>query len=112
MNNQPLKRRNLLQAVSSRPPALPDEAIAEVAARNGFHNATPTVPPAAGADQTGARRHRQPTGRDHQFNVRLRRDTLDFIYGQANSRNVPVAQVIEDMAEALKSDQQRRTTKG
>jgi hypothetical protein len=104
---EPLKRRNLLQAVGSRPPALADETIAEVAARNGFHNATPTAPPAAVADQTGARRQRQPTGRDHQFNVRLRRDTLDFIYGQANGRNVPVAQVIEEMADALKREQQR-----
>ena len=104
---EPLKRRNLLQAVSSRPPALQDEAIAEVAARNGFHHAAPSVTPPAVADQTGARRQRQPTGRDHQFNVRLRRDTLDFIYGQANGRNVPVAQVIEEMAEALKREQQR-----
>ena len=48
------------------------------------------------------RRRRQPTGRDHQFNVRLRRDTLDFIYAQANERNIPVAQVIEEAADALK----------
>jgi hypothetical protein len=36
----------------------------------------------------------------------LRRDTLDFIYAQANGRNVPVAQVIEEMADALKRQQQ------
>jgi hypothetical protein len=102
---EPLKRRNLLQAVSKSAPALPDEAIAEVAARNGY--ATPTAPPTEGADHAGARRQRQPTGRDHQFNVRLRRDTLDFIYGQANARNVPVAQVMEEMVEALKREQQR-----
>ena len=114
--SEPLKRRNLLQAVSSVPPALPDEAIAEVAARNGFPTAAPTVPivatmPASPqapvVDRTGARRQRQPTGRDHQFNVRLRRETLDYIYAQANERNIPVAQVIEDMAEALKRQQQR-----
>ena len=107
---EPLKRRNLLQAVSKPAPALPDEAIAEVAARNGFPSVAPTAPPLSApspADHTGARRQRQPTGRDHQFNVRLRRDTLDFIYGQSNSRNVPVAQVIEEMAEALKREQQR-----
>lgn len=105
--SEPLKRRNLLQAVSSPVPPLPDEAIAEVAARNGFPNIAPVVLPASVADQGGARRQRQPTGRNHQFNVRLRRDTLDFIYGQANERNVPVAQVIEDMADALKRQQQR-----
>jgi hypothetical protein len=103
--NEPLKRRNLLQAVSSPAPSLPDEAIAEVAARNGFPGVVPPGP--AKSDHGAARRQRQPTGRDHQFNVRLRRDTLDFIYAQANERNVPVAQVIEDMAEALKRHQQR-----
>ncbi len=104
---EPLKRRNLLQAVSKSAPALQDEAIAEVAARNGFHHVAPAVPVASAEDHSGARRQRQPTGRDHQFNVRLRRDTLDFIYGQANGRNVPVAQVIEEMADALKREQQR-----
>jgi hypothetical protein len=99
--NEPLKRRNLLQAVSSPAPALPDEAIAAVAAANGFPNIAPVAQPATVAD-SGVRRQRLPTGRDHQFNVRLRRDTLEFIYARANERNVPVAQVIEDMAEALK----------
>jgi hypothetical protein len=106
--NEPLKRRNLLQAVSSPAPSLPDEAIAEVAARNGFPGvAPPGPPPPAKSDHGAARRQRQPTGRDHQFNVRLRRDTLDFIYAQSNDRNIPVAQVIEEMAEALKRQQQR-----
>ena len=103
---EPLKRRNLLQAVSSPAPSLPDEAIAEVAARNGFPNVAPNAP-APVMDHSGARRQRQPTGRNHQFNVRLRRDTLDFIYAQSNDRNIPVAQVIEEMAEALKRQQHR-----
>jgi hypothetical protein len=92
--NEPLKRRNLL-AVPSTPDPLPQEAIATVAVRNGFSAAPP---PESGL----MRRQRQLTGRDHQFNVRLRRDTLDFIYSQANERNVPVAQVIEEATEALR----------
>ncbi len=110
---EPLKRRNLLQAVNSPLPSVPDEAIAEVAARNGFPNSPPPVfapaasPVPAATDQAGARRQRQPTGRNHQFNVRLRRDTLDFIYAQSNDRNIPVAQVIEEMVDALKRQQQR-----
>jgi hypothetical protein len=102
--NEPLKRRNLLQAVGAPAPSLPDAAIAEVAARNGFPNVAPSPPL---ADHSGARRQRQPTGRVHQFNVRLRRDTLDFIYAQANERNIPVAQVIEEMAATLQRQQQR-----
>jgi hypothetical protein len=105
--NEPLKRRSLLQSVSAPPPPLPEEAIAEVAVRNGFPNAASAVPASPIADPSGARRQRQPTGRNHQFNVRLRRDTLDFIYAQANDRNIPVAQVVEEMAEALKRQQQR-----
>ena len=97
---EPLKRRSLLQAVTTAAPPLPEEAIAEVTARHGFPPAAPVA-----ADPSGARRQRQPTGRNHQFNVRLRRDTLDFIYAQANARNIPVAQVIEDMADALQRQQ-------
>jgi hypothetical protein len=94
--NEPLKRRNLL-ASPSTPDPLPQEAIAAVAARNGFLAAvSPPAPPSI-----VSRRKRQPTGRDHQFNVRLRRETLEFIYCQANGRNIPVAQVIEEACEAL-----------
>ena len=96
------KRRNLLAVAAATPDPLAEEDIAAVAARNGF----PAVaPPRAGASP---RRRRQPTGRDHQFNVRLRRDTLDFIYAQANERNIPVAQVIEEATEALKLQRPRR----
>lgn len=56
---------------------------------------------------SGARRQRQPTGRNHKFNFRLLRDTLDFIYAQSSDRNIPVAQVIEEMADALKRQQAR-----
>jgi hypothetical protein len=106
---EPLKRRNLL-AVPAFSDALPQEAIAAVAARNGYPAA---APPAAESPRQGdsgiRRRYRQPTGRDHQFNVRLRRDTLDFIYAQANERNIPVAQVIEEASEALRRAQINRS---
>jgi len=106
--NEPLKRRNLL-AVPSTPEPLPQEAIAAVATRNGFPAAvSPIAPPPAGTPEPGIRRLRQPTGRDHQFNVRLRRDTLDFIYSQANERNIAVAQVIEEATEALRRQQLAR----
>ena len=62
----------------------------------------PVKPPAAAPEVTGSRRRRTPTGRDHQFTTRLRQDTLDFIYDEANGRNIPVAQVIEEATEALK----------
>ena len=104
--NEPLKRRNLFHVAPPSP--LPEEAIAAVAERNGFQAAAPSPEIAATpvAPSVSPRRQRQPTGREHQFNVRLRQETLDFIYGQANERNIPIAQVIEEMAEALKREQQ------
>jgi hypothetical protein len=83
---------------------MPDEAIAAVAVRNGFPAAASPPEPLPAIVESGAprRRQRQPTGREHQFNVRLRRDTLDFIYAQANDRDIPIAQVIEEGMEALK----------
>ena len=102
---EPLQRRSLTAAFSA-PEPIPQEAIAAVAAQNGFLPAAPiSSPPAAVTDISARRRHRQPTGRDHQFNVRLRKDTLDFIYAEANERNIPIAQVIEEGMEALKRQQ-------
>ena len=97
------KRRNLLAIAAATPDPLASEDIAAVAARNGFPPAAP--PPLV---DLSLRRRRQPTGRDHQFNVRLRRDTLDFIYAEANERNIPVAQVIEEATEALKQQRLQR----
>lgn len=105
------KRRNLLAVVAAATPdPLPQDAITAVATRNGFSAVAAPSPSAAtaAADDLALRRRRQPTGRDHQFNVRLRRDTLDFIYAQANERNIPVAQVIEEATEALRQQQNRR----
>jgi hypothetical protein len=103
MTTEPLRRRSLLPVQPHQPPAVNEAEIAAVASRNGFPS-VPTTP----SNDTGAtpRRQRQLTGRVHQFNVRLRRETVDFIYQQANSRNVPIAQVIEEMAEAFTRQQQ------
>ena len=115
--NEPLKRRALFPVRNSTQ-SVDETAIAAVAARNGFPEATtspqqPTPPasqvawvPAAQPvlEIKGFKRRRQLTGRDHQFNVRLRRDTLDFIYAVANERNIPIAQVIEEATNALKAE--------
>jgi hypothetical protein len=76
---------------------LREEAIAATAARNGFT----AIASDSAAAAPGVRRRRQPTGRIHQFNVRLRAETLEVIYTQANERNIPVAQVIEEAIDLL-----------
>ena len=103
MTSEPLRRRSLLPVQSQQPPAMNEADIAAVATRNGFAPAPVTMP--LPKSDTPPRRMRQPTGRDHQFNVRLKSETVDFIYSQANGRNVPIAQVIEEMVEALKREQ-------
>ncbi|MGE0281370.1 MAG: hypothetical protein AB7P20_12275 [Rhizobiaceae bacterium] len=105
MTNEPLRRRSLLPVPPQQPPAVSEAEIAAIASRNGFQPAS--QPAARPSNDTGEtpRRQRPPTGRVHQFNVRLRRETVDFIYAQSNGRNVPIAQVIEEMAEALKRQQ-------
>jgi len=100
--NEPLRRRSVLPVPSSQPIAVSDAEIAAVASRNGFQ---PVPAVAKESSASTPRRNRQPTGRDHQFNVRLKSETLDFIYGQANDRDVPIAQVVEEMVEALKREQ-------
>ncbi len=101
MTAEPLRRRSLLPVPPQQPPAVSEEEIAAVASRNGFQ---PASKPSSDTGTT-PRRQRQLTGRVHQFNVRLKLETADYIYQQANSRNVPVAQVIEEMVEALRCQQ-------
>jgi len=99
------QRRSLLPAQPITPRAVSEADIVEVASKNGFQPVVNEV--SAPVAMSPQRRHRQPTRRDHQFNVRLRRETIDFIYAEANGRNVPIAQVIEEMTEALKRQQGR-----
>jgi hypothetical protein len=108
-DSQPLRRRSLLPTQPPRAASvISDDAIAAVANRNGFQSPIPVSAPQSTPSDAAkelSRRQRQPSERKHQFNVRLKRETLNFIYDQANSRAIPVAQVIEDMADALKRQQ-------
>lgn len=45
------------------------------------------------------------SGRDKQFTVKLRLDTMAYIYEQANMRSIPIAQVIEEMVESHQAQQ-------
>ena len=101
---EPLKRRSLLQDLDTPTLPPPATAIAATAARHGF--ASPPAPESS-VSTTEFRRQRPPTGRVHQFNVRLRKDTLEAIYAQANGRNIPIAQVIEEAMQALDGSWER-----
>ena len=95
------KRRSLLADLEVPPKMLDESVIAATAGRHGFVEATSVPVSESGDRRSEARRRRQPTGRVHQLNVRLKAETIEFIYAQANSRNVPVAQVIEEAMAAM-----------
>ncbi len=95
------QRRNLLVGLERPPAPVPEAELVETAARHGFATVAGSAAGGQTEEASALRRRRQPTGRDHQFNVRLRADTLQAIYDQANSRNVPIAQVIEEAMAAL-----------
>lgn len=52
------------------------------------------------ANQTSqAPRRKRVAGRSISFSVKLRADTLEYIYAIANGRGIPLAQVIEELVE-------------
>ena len=57
-------------------------------------------------------RHKRVTGRSIPFSIKLRADTLEYIYEIANDRDVPLAQVIEELVEVHANQQQRRAIEG
>lgn len=98
MNGQPARRNLLanLQPQNVRPaPQAEDDILREAAELHGF-TGTGSQPPML-------RRKRSGAGRTHQLNVRVRPDTASVIYEEANRRDVPIAQVIEEAIAALLS---------
>jgi hypothetical protein len=99
-----LKRRSLLDGLKSTPrneDAIPsDDAVAAVAKRHGI-----TAELSADSPETGStppRRQRKILGRTQQFNVRLHPSTVEQIYAEANGRDIPIAQVIEEAIALLR----------
>ena len=77
-------------------------SLTPAAHRAGFD----TVPvPIAEVDQLRANqspqapRRNRGAGRSIPFSLKLRKDTLDYIYEIANGRNIPLAQVIEELVD-------------
>lgn len=108
MTDQPITRRSLSKPLAAVQSPAMDQAAAPhtteaVAAANKFDSIP--VPAAelarlqAHQEVEKPKRERGPK-RDQPFSVKLRLETTRYIYEQANSRNVPIAQVIEEMAEA------------
>lgn len=104
-------------AAVAAPPAEPMPAPAAasdpVAPQRRASVAAPTATPEPEAiDEDDAhivlRRRRRLRHRTQQFNVRLREDTIDAIYAESNARDIPLAQVIEEMVELFLAQKQGR----
>jgi len=99
-----MKRRSLLDGL--KPTArdtgsVPSEdAVAAVAKRHGI--IAERSPEASETAATPPRRQRKILGRTQQFNVRLHPSTVEQIYAEANGRDIPIAQVIEEAIALLR----------
>jgi len=99
-----MKRRSLLEGLkpAARDQGLvpSEDAVAAVAKRHGIT----AERSGEGAEHatTPPRRQRKILGRTQQFNVRLHPSTLEQIYAEANGRDIPIAQVIEEAIALLR----------
>jgi hypothetical protein len=101
-------RRNLSLPLASVRSIEPDASTGhhsakETAQRHGFDN----VPiPASEVDRLRANQASEPprrkrgAGRSMPFSVKLAPATMEYIYEVANSRDIPLAQVIEELVDA------------
>jgi hypothetical protein len=90
------------------------QALRDASEKQGFH-ARPEVPVAPVARPKAVkakpvviepivrRRTRKKSGRVHQLNVKLTRETIEYVYDLADTRGWIVAEVIEHALDVLKS---------
>lgn len=112
--DKPIQRRSLvpssrplagIRSVDAQQPAGDNSGAAAVAEKHGFDR----VPvPASELQRLEANQVKEPprrkrgAGRTMPFTTRLAPETFEYIYEVANTRDIPLAQVIEEMADAHK----------
>ncbi len=100
-------------ATAPQAPTLSD-ALRQASERQGFHarpeapvkepaRAKPVKAKPAPVEPVLRRRTRPKTGRVHQLNVKLTRETIEYVYDLADTRGWIVAEVIERALELLKA---------
>jgi hypothetical protein len=85
---------------SNAPPAPAIEQVRNVSAAAGFPNRDPVRPAPI------AERHYYRTGRDTQFNTKVRADTKAAFIAIATEDGVPLGKVLEDALDALMRERQ------
>lgn len=84
-----------------RPKGPPKDSVKALSESARFPSREPKSPKPSSMPQ---RRKRRRTGRVHQFNVKLREDTLNEIFEIADRKDWLLAEVIEHAVKALASD--------
>jgi hypothetical protein len=100
-------------AAAPQAPA-PSDALRQASERQGFHarpeapvkeptRAKPVKSKPTPVEPIVRRRTRPKTGRVHQLNVKLTRETIEYVYDLADTRGWIVAEVVERALELLKA---------
>lgn len=120
--NEPQKpqRRNVVLPLANvrsdeLTPDTQQAAVIEAAQRHGFDNI-----PVRAAEIERLRdnqastppRRKRGAGRSMPFSVKLTPATMEYIYNVANSRDIPLAQVIEELVEAHSAQLEHRRRSG
>lgn len=93
-------------------PGLPAASMATVAAKTGFD--APAIPSPAepqnaqAATTTQPTRKRQGVGRSYQFTTRIKPEAAEIMNADSVSRNVPIAEVLEEALADLRAKRERQ----
>lgn len=98
-------------------PGLPNAAMASVAAKTGFDAPkpppAPAEPEAATAQASAApSRKRQGVGRSYQFTTRIKPEAAEIMNADSITRNVPIADVLEEALADLRAKRERQAAGG
>jgi hypothetical protein len=78
------------------------DVVDEVAAQHGFPSRQPGVATSASAERPpGRQQRRYTTGRNKQINIKATHETIQRLYRLADSRGVPLGELLEQALEAL-----------
>ena len=98
-------------------PGLPANAMASVAAKTGFDAPKPPEPSAPAEPEpvttlaiAAPGRKRQGVGRSYQFTTRIKPEAAEIMNADSITRNVPIADVLEEALADLKAKRERQAS--
>lgn len=81
------------------------DVVDEVAAQNGFPSRQPAATTSTSTERPSSRQQRRyTTGRNKQINIKATDETIQRLYRLADSRGVPLGELLEQALEALERE--------